>query len=346
MDCDIVLTVYNQLELTKRCIESVLKYFRNQDRLILVDNGSDPETTSYLKEVSTANKVFDIELIRFEPNQGFIKAANAGLGFSDKETVCLLSNDTVVTAGWLEEMLRLMEKEPDIGIVNPASSTFSLYPSRSQSIDELARSLDKFKGSYTNTAACFGFCMLIRREVIQKIGILDEVFGRGYFEDSDFCRRANTAGFRCVISKAAYVWHREHSTFKSQEIEKLFQRNKGIFEGRWGRPQRILCLLGKGKKRESLAEPYLALAKKGHWLWIVLPKNQKEGDVEKLKSYGNIKLFFIPRVFLFFYALFIIIKKRKKKIDKLYIYGDLPGLAGFVFKRLLSLPVEEISYEK
>ncbi len=349
MGCDIVLTVYNKLELTKRCFESLVKYFRSQDHLIIVDNGSNKDTADYLKRIKSDFENISIELVRLRPNRGFIKAANAGLMRSQKEFACLLSNDTIVTEEWLDRMCALAETDRHIGIINPLSSTFGLYPSKGQSIEELAESLKKFSLTYTETAACVGFCMLIKEEVIKKIGGLDEAYGIGYFEDTDYSRRAHAAGFKCLIAKDAYVWHKEHSTFQSKEIEDSFKKNKEIFYKRWGKPLRILCVLDKSlekaKERKKTLDFCLRLAGKGNWLWVVAPNAGYKKNIEILKSHANIKLFFVPRLLLFFYSLFILLKKRKKKIDKVYLdkyfSKRTKSFLGFIFARR----PEEISYE-
>jgi GT2 family glycosyltransferase len=128
MACDIVLTVYNQPELTQNCLYSLVKYFRPQDGLIIVDNGSLEETKRLLEEFKNSHPRLGIKLLRLQPNQGFVRAANVGLKQSTKSSVCLLSNDTVVTEGWLDRMSVIMERETDIGLVNPMSTTSEERP--------------------------------------------------------------------------------------------------------------------------------------------------------------------------------------------------------------------------
>jgi len=268
MACDIVLTVYNNLELTKNCLKSIFKYFRSGDRLIIVDNASNEETEDFLKRTKENSKDFDIELVRLYPNQGFIKAANTGLRKSSNEFVCLISNDTVVTEGWLGKMCNALTGHPEIGVINPSSNTFGIHPSKGQAIEDLALSLDKYRGQYRLTSGCVGFCMLIRKKLIDKIGYLDETYQGGYFEDTDYSRKVQEAGFKCAIAQDSYVWHKEHSTFKSAQIEELFKRNREIFHKRWGIPLRILVSL-REKTQDGAINFCLRLANKGNWLWVV-----------------------------------------------------------------------------
>jgi hypothetical protein len=162
--------------------------------------------------------------------------------------------------------------------------------------------------------------MLIRRETIEKIGFLDEIYGVGYFEDSDYSRRAAAAGFRCVIAKDAYVGHREHSTFKSEERDGLFQRNRDIFHSRWGAPRRILCV--SRFCFPATIDFCFQLARKGNWVWMVLPHQDKNKEAI-FRAHTNIKPVFVPLLALGFYPFFITLIKRKKRFDAVYLEGGL-----------------------
>ena len=106
--CDIVIPVWNERELTRICIESIASNTDISRRVILVDNASDQETASYLKELSERNKGAVI-LIRNEENIGFPKAVNQGIAISNAPYLCILNNDTEVYKGWLEEMIKIAE---------------------------------------------------------------------------------------------------------------------------------------------------------------------------------------------------------------------------------------------
>jgi len=346
--CDIILTVYNQLELTQRCLNSVLKYFNNKDRLIIVDNGSDEKTEDYLERFKSSNSDIAIDIKKLVPNKGYIKAVNAGLEKFDAEFVCLLSNDTVVTEGWLDRMIDIMRANSDIGVMNPQSSNFGLYPGKREDIEDVAMKLKEKQCKFKETSACLGFCMLIRRQVIEKIGYLDEVYGKGYFEDTDFSRKAMANGFRCAIAQDSYVWHREHSTFKSEEIEEQFKKNKKIFQSRWGRQNRILYVIRSAMdtelKKDKIISDSLNSVKEGNWVYMVL--NSKTKIIPELQDNANIILIPISEKRLLFYAFFFNLKKRKKKIDKIYIDNDFDRRPKNFLKFLLGEKVEELEYER
>lgn len=328
IDCEIVLTVYDQPQLTKECLDSLAACWRSCDRLTIVDNASAAETAKLLADWAKAHLAVDCRVIRLDPNQGFLKAANSGMkagleAVSPKQSLCLLSNDTRVTPGWLERMSGLLEREPSLGVVNPMSSTFGLRPASGQNIEQLAAALAATQaGQFTEAASCVGFCMLIRRRVLERIGFLDPVFADGYFEDTDFCRRAGAGGFGCAICGDAYVWHKEHATFKDSRRQELFERNRRIFEERWGKPQRQLVLVHAGQPEHAAVSSWcLASARKGNWLWVIVSLSQRE-RFSVLRRHGNIKVLetALP---VWLAGWWLRLKRRKKPLTRVISSKDI-----------------------
>ena len=163
---DIIIPVWNEIGPTRGCIDSIRKNTNYPHRLIIIDNASEAPTRDYLRALT------GITLVRNEENLGFVKAINQGLkGFANAPYTCVMNNDTIASAGWLEEMVKVMESNPGIGIVNPSSNTSG------QDAPEEAGAA-RIQELYT----CRGFCMLIRCEAIQSIGLFDEIYSPGYFE--------------------------------------------------------------------------------------------------------------------------------------------------------------------
>src|SRR3989338_1707235 len=108
MMCDIVIPVWNQPTFTKECIESIVKNTDVDYRLIIIDNASGEETKSYLESLKE-QRGLKLLLIRNENNLGFLKAANQGMRLSDAQYICLINNDTLVTDGWLSEMIEVAQ---------------------------------------------------------------------------------------------------------------------------------------------------------------------------------------------------------------------------------------------
>jgi len=166
---------------------------------------------------------------------------NRGIAASRAPYVCLLNNDLRFTKGWLEELLAVAQADPRIGVLNPTSSTFGARPPRGVSLQQYADALRvHHRGVYREVGMGIGFCLLIKREVLDRIGGLSEEVERIFFEDEDFSMRAQRAGFQCVVAAASYVYHAEHHTVrKMPEREALFARNQRWCHAKWGRWVRI-----------------------------------------------------------------------------------------------------------
>ncbi|GAI90090.1 unnamed protein product, partial [marine sediment metagenome] len=245
--CDIIIPVWNQLKATKRCLDSLLQNTTFDFNLIIVDNGSGKKTEDFLKDFERNNPKYGIILIRNEKNKGFVKAVNQGIRESRADYICILNNDTIVTEGWLSEMIKILQINPGIGIVNPSSNNLGQKPARGQKIEDYVSALKSGSGKYAELMNGLGFCMLIKKSLIEEIGLFDEIYGMGNFEDTDFSMRAKRKGYLCVRALGAYVYHKENTSFNVfRQYHCEFEKNKKIFESRWGKQKRILFVLSKG----------------------------------------------------------------------------------------------------
>jgi len=142
------------IEITKGCFENIAQFTKQPYRVIVVDNGSDEPTKSYLQE---ASKLFpDYKLIRFETNMGFVKATNVALREVKADYACLLNNDTLVTQGWLSEMILVMQQNKAIGALNPSSNSWGQWPGKTE-LHEYARTFLGESGKWQETGYCIGF---------------------------------------------------------------------------------------------------------------------------------------------------------------------------------------------
>mgnify|MGYP001171398301 CR=1 FL=1 len=232
----IVIVTHNQWRHTRACLESIHLRTDLPYEIILVDNASTDGTPEFVSQFP------DVQLIRNETNRGFPAAANQGILVSRGEQVLLLNNDTIVTTGWLERLLGAFNNQPDIGLAGPVTNRISGEQQVSVSYDDLAQ-LDGFAWDWGKqhqrqslpTDRLVGFCLLIKREVIDRIGLLDERFGIGNFEDDDYCRRAIAAGYQCVIARDAFIHHVGSTTFRASGInfDHLLRENRQKYEQKW-----------------------------------------------------------------------------------------------------------------
>jgi len=231
----IIIPVHGQPGYTERCLSSVKRHTKDYE-VILVDNGSDAQTRQVLRKSG-------YRIIRNSINRGFPAAVNQGILASRGKRICLLNNDTVVTPGWLEEMVGFLRD--GVGFVGPTTN-YSLGIQCDRSIlkrDGFASSQRGLAPDYTDeeilsigkrhkirrgqkryTNALSGFCLLIDRRVISEIGAFDERFGLGGSEEIDFEERAN---WRMVWACGAYVHHFGHQTLR------YLAREKGINPSAW-----------------------------------------------------------------------------------------------------------------
>jgi len=269
MTCDIVMAVWNNLDLTKNCIDSIIKNTDIDYRLVIIDNASSDETKNYLERLKDKEGA-RVSLIRNENNLGFIKAVNQGMKLSKAPYVCLINNDTIVAKGWLDEMIRVAESSPNIGLVNPSSNTLGQKMGKGESLEGYADFIKKDVTAFAEIGSAIGFCMLIKREVIDKIGFFDEIYGMGNFEDTDYSRRAIKEGYVCVRANRAYVFHDEGSSFgRSKAFDESFERNRQIYEFRWGKRKWIAYIISSFDDNMIMAleKEIMPKARLGLWVW-------------------------------------------------------------------------------
>ncbi|MFD0694211.1 glycosyltransferase family 2 protein [Paenibacillus sp. GCM10027628] len=230
----IIIPTYNEKSMLKECIHSIRKHTDVPYEIIVVDNGSTDGTTKFLLQEA-------IPFVSNYENRGFPAACNAGMKLSKGDTILLLNNDVLLTPNWLSHMLSCLYHQKDVGIVGPMTN----YASGSQriqvaytSLDDMIRKYNIEKlGTYTEVKRLIGFCFLFKREVMQKIGLLDERFSPGHYEDDDYCYRARQAGYRLMIAEDTFVFHHGSVSFgkkKEGQFQQIVERSRSLFIEKWG----------------------------------------------------------------------------------------------------------------
>ena len=250
VNVSIIILTLNQIDYTRQCIESILRYTRIPFEIIVVDNGSTDETIEYLNSVKENIKhVHQITIILNNENLGFAGGNNIGLSISKGCYALLINNDVVVTPGWLERLIETAERSPKIGIVGPMSNNVSgpqliqnigYNPETLEGLERYSKKLSIEKAGKTQQILrVVGFCMLIKRAVINKIGGMDHRYGLGNFEDDDFSIRAALAGFESWMVEDCFVHHFGSRTFIGEKIDyrKSLLQNWKIFIEKWGLPE-------------------------------------------------------------------------------------------------------------
>ena len=237
----IVILTFNELKYTRECIESIRKHTPEPHEIIFVDNASTDGTLKWLRKISQENPNY--KLIENKKNLGFAKGCNQGIEASSGEYILLLNNDVVVTENWLSGMLECLNSASDTGIVGPMTNNISGpqkvldgdYKTKNRMIEYAKSFRERYRHRRVSSRRIVGFCMLFRRTLADKIGLLDESFGTGNFEDDDYCLRAALAGCRNLIAGDVFIHHYGSRSFIGNRIDygSSMSGNIKIFDEKW-----------------------------------------------------------------------------------------------------------------
>jgi len=228
---DVVFLTHNQSDMSLECLNALKENTHHPFRLIWIDNGS--EMVHYRK---IREKVEDFNHIghRFSVNRFYAKAVNQGIIMSNSRYIVTLSNDVFVTDGWLKKLLLIMENNPKVGLVSPftykigspaCKVDFAIQKWGLRIYGDYCEQINRLPERYGRTSSSISmFCSMIRSEVIDKIGLLDERFFI-LGNDDDYCDRARQAGFETAVCLNCFVYHKHGMTkdliFKPNSIERM-----------------------------------------------------------------------------------------------------------------------------
>lgn len=237
MITSIVILTHNKLEYTKLCIESIREYTNKNDyEIIIVDNHSTDGTADWL------NDQIDIKTIFNEENVGFPKGCNQGLNIAKGDNILLLNNDVVVTPNWLTNLNKCLYSSESIGAVGAVSNRCPYYQQINieyNTIEEMICFAKKYnipdENKWEERLKLIGFCICIKRKVIEEVGLLDEQFTPGNFEDDDYSLRIRKAEYRLMLCKDTFIHHYGSVTFGANPYDyyKTLKINQKKFEKKW-----------------------------------------------------------------------------------------------------------------
>lgn len=243
----ILMPIYNALDLLPEALGRVI---RNSDRpfrlVVIEDDSSDPRVRPWLRTwIDECRGENPVELVENDRNLGFIGSVNRGfeLTDTDKGPVVLLNSDAMVPKGWLSRLVAPLA-DPSVASATPLSNDAEIFTAP---VICARNELETGQGDAMDSALCarvdaqapvvdvptgVGFCMAIQREWLGRVGRFDEVFGRGYGEEVDWCRRASALGAHHVAVPQLFVEHRGGASFGPEKLE-LIQRNNAIISSRY-----------------------------------------------------------------------------------------------------------------
>jgi GT2 family glycosyltransferase len=261
----IVIPVYADWSSLGDCLDSLAKYVDTTRHKIMIVNDCGPEADELEKRIQESIKSREgFEYYKNPGNLGFLKTCNKAVFELDKtkNDILLLNSDTKVTKGFLEEMSAVLSCSDKIGAVSPRTNnatlaTIPLSAAKQKGIDvqKSFKVFQKIKNGlprYNEVPTVHGFCMLIKRTVIEKYGLFDEVFGKGYGEENDFCIRIKKHGYLSVLANHAYVFHLEAKSFTFASKNKMLERNlKILYERHPEYRQQVRDYMETALKREN-----------------------------------------------------------------------------------------------
>jgi GT2 family glycosyltransferase/glycosyltransferase involved in cell wall biosynthesis len=240
LNASIVILTFNELKVaTQPCIESILEHTDlSHNEIIIVDNASKDGTVDYLKQVAERHE--NIRLQLNPENKGYAGGNNDGIRLARGEYIVLLNNDTLVSRGWLNQLLKLLNSDKSIGLVGPVTNSagneqrIEIPGLNEHNFSDLADAYCNRQSGVWFAADKLGFfCVAMRYSLIQKIGNLDEKFGIGMFEDDDFCLRVQRqAKLQIAVAEDCFVYHKGSVSFSKLSVDTyrlIFEENRDYF---------------------------------------------------------------------------------------------------------------------
>lgn len=237
----VIIPVYNQLEYTLGCLQSICDHSSDCGfEVLVVDDGSTDATQATLERVP------GLRYLRNPQNLQFLKSVNRAARYARGEYFFLLNNDTRVMAGWLDSLVDVFQRFPDAGVVGSRL----LFPDgrlqeaggivwNDASAWNFGRLDDPQKPEYNylkEVDYVSGAALMVRRDLFEQLGFFDERFVPAYYEDTDLCFAAREAGYRVLLQPRSNVVHVEgvsHGTDTESGVKQHQVDNQEKFLEKW-----------------------------------------------------------------------------------------------------------------
>jgi GT2 family glycosyltransferase len=231
-----LIPVYGAAEKLDTCLASLGQYAPAGSHIFVLDDGTPDGSVA---ECCRRHAISNLTYVRSDVNRGFVATCN--WGYRDVapagNDILLLNSDTELTAGCIEEMQRVLYLHERHGVVCPRSNNATIFsipkydpkmpPSAAY---EIWRQIRANLPEYSLMPTAVGFCMLVKRFILDRFGLFDEVYNPGYNEENDFVCRINRYGYSTVAANRAFVFHYESSTFGARRVELERQHREILLE--------------------------------------------------------------------------------------------------------------------
>lgn len=267
MDAVIVIPVFNQLHYTRQCLNSLNACGYPDSMIVVVNNASTDGTKEFLDGRQ------GLRVIHNATNRACAAAWNQGYNLLRREWTMFLNNDVLVTQGWLESLVGFAERE-NLGIACPAMCENELNYDLPKYASEFAAKMRDVK----RVGGAHGVAFLVRKKVIETVGVFDENFRKGGNEDEDFFMRVRMGGFRHAVTGSSFIHHFGSITQKHLQASGLNWRDETVdyFRQKWRlnwarRKWRRFC-----RKATEAWWCWIELLRFGQTLWQVRIKDRIE----------------------------------------------------------------------
>lgn len=223
----VIIVNWNGRAYLEGCLDSLRAQTHRELDILLVDNASTDDSVAFVRE-----RYPEVRIIQAARNLGFVEGNNLALDHATGAYVALLNNDTVTDPGWLQALLDAVE--PD-DVAGATGKVFSLdEPDRAIFTTPL---INRYSARALWSAADAPQCdvhylsgnnLLVKRSVVDEVGPLDPGY-YSYFEETDWCARMISAGYRVVYTPGAKVWHKELGSTSLDTNRYYMERNRVRF---------------------------------------------------------------------------------------------------------------------
>jgi GT2 family glycosyltransferase len=275
----IIILNYNQLKVTCECIDSARSLEYPNYEIIMVDNASSEDPTSI-----THSRYPEVRLIRNQVNLGFSGGSNVGIKAAHGDYFLIINNDTEVVPDLIERMLEAFATDPRVGVVSPKIRYYShphiiQYAGYTEMNPFTGRNktiglMEEDKGQFDTpgyTAYAHGAAMMVKREVVEKVGVMSDIFFM-YYEELDWSARIRRTGYKVYYQPTALIFHKDSVSMGKQNPMKTYFHNRN----------RILFM-----RRNTNAFQFMFFLL--FYLVLAVPKNiikyARKGQLEHLRNF-------------------------------------------------------------
>lgn len=234
----IMLVSYKNFESTTlHCLNSLFSLSElDQLQIIIVDNASGEETTSRINHLIKDKE--NVEFISNEKNRGFPGGANDAAKRATSDIIFFLDIDTIIPDGAIRKLSDIINQNPDwiVGpVTNQTGSEQKIFTESNEPIEILSEGkawCQHAKNSTLKVRQLDFCCIGMKRSTLEDIGPLEEGFGMGYYEDTDFCHRAHRKKYPLMMIEDVFIYHKGGGT--SMNSKEQLKKSRKFFLNKHG----------------------------------------------------------------------------------------------------------------